>query len=103
MCDQHVELSNYQLVSLISKLSAVWNDIIEVVFAVSFTLRFQNAQNLKILANRSWRSELRIANGKIIWTFTMSFQAKREIGPVLDVKAPHPKKDKGNDAIYLKT
>ena len=84
MWDKHVKLSNYQLTSLISKLSTVWNDIIEGVFAVLFTLRFQNAQNLKILANRSWLSELRIANRKIIWTFKMSFQVKREIGPVLE-------------------
>lgn len=72
------------------------------VFAVSFTLRFQNAQILKILANRSWLNELCTANREIIWSFKISFQVKREIGPVLDVKAPNPKKDNGNDAIYLK-
>ena len=72
--------------------STVWNDIIEGVFAVSFTLRFQNAQILKILANRSWLNELCTANREIIWSFKISFQVKRQIGPVLDVKAPNPKK-----------
>ena len=96
---------NYQTINWwawFPRPSTVWNDIIEGVFAVSFTLRFQNAQILKILASRSWLNELCTANRKIIWSFKISFQVNREIGPVLDVKAPNPKKDNGNDAIYLK-